>query len=263
MDNDDRQVGRVLTRRQLLGLVGGGSLALFLGGGGLLGKITYLPMVTGGEGGTAQPTATPTSTPGGICVVRPEMTVGPYFVDEQLNRADIRSDPISGLVRVGTELRLALRVFSVGNNQCTPLPGAYVDIWHCDAAGLYSDVQNEGTVGQKFLRGYQVTDANGAANFTTIYPGWYRGRAVHIHFKIRDALVANPASYHFISQFFFEESLTDQVHSQAPYAAKGTRDTHNSEDNIYLNSGGEQMVLPVVQVGSHYEATFDIAFALD
>jgi len=139
--------------------------------------------------------------------------------------------------------------------------GAYVDIWHCDAAGLYSDIAQEGTAGATFLRGYQITDNNGIVNFTTIYPGWYAGRAVHIHFKIRDALTTNPTQYHFISQFFFDETLTSQVHAQTPYASKGMRDTTNNTDNIFSN-GGSQMILSVVRDSSIYKATFDIGFAL-
>ncbi len=275
MEDDDRPVGRVLSRREVLALLGGGS-AIFLGAmHALAAENVYLPIIANGGvtptatlvptavAGTTTPTPTatatsaltPTPSPTSVCVVRPEMTVGPYFVDEKLNRADIRGD------RTGTELQLTLRVYSVGSS-CTPLVGAFVDIWHCDAAGLYSDVAAEGTAGQTFLRGYQVTDSNGVVNFTTIYPGWYTSRAVHIHFKIRDALTTNPTQYHFISQFFFNETLTTQVHAQAPYAAKGTRDTLNSTDNIYQNSGGSQMVLPVVQNGSVYQATFDIGFAV-
>jgi protocatechuate 3,4-dioxygenase beta subunit len=205
VEDDDRPVGRVLSRREVLALLGGGS-AIFLGAmHALAAETVYLPIIANGGvtptatlvptavAGTTTPTPTatatsaltPTPSPTSVCVVRPEMTVGPYFVDEKLNRADIRGD------RTGTELQLTLRVYSVGSS-CTPLVGAFVDIWHCDAAGLYSDVAAEGTAGQTFLRGYQVTDSNGVVNFTTIYPGWYTSRAVHIHFKIRDALTTNP-----------------------------------------------------------------------
>ena len=169
MNDDDRPVGRVLTRREALVLLGAGGLT------GLAPRRT-----------AAQTPATP------ACVVRPELTEGPFFVDEQLNRSDIRSDPGDGTVRPGVPLRLALRVSRLTRGACAPLPGAMVDLWHCDAIGVYSGVQDPGgsTVGKKFLRGFQTTDGEGLARFTTIYPGAYRGRAVHIHFKIRSAAAA-------------------------------------------------------------------------
>jgi protocatechuate 3,4-dioxygenase beta subunit len=194
-------------------------------------------------------------------VVRPEETEGPYFVDEKLNRSDIRSDPTDGSVREGVPLALTFIVSSVGGGGCTPLQGASVDVWHCDAAGVYSDVTDNGaggfsTVGQKFLRGYQVTDADGKAAFTTIYPGWYSGRTVHIHFKIRTTDSAGKA-YDFTSQLYFDDALTDQVFAQAPYSAKGERNTRNAQDGIYAD-GGDQLLLELTRQGDGYAATFDI-----
>jgi protocatechuate 3,4-dioxygenase beta subunit len=189
--------------------------------------------------------------------VRPEQTEGPYYVDEQLNRSDIRSDPSDGSVKEGVPLELTFRVSSV-NAGCTPVVGAIVDVWHCDALGVYSDVSDPGfnTVGKKFLRGYQTTDANGVARFTTIYPGWYQGRTVHIHFKIR----TNPTGtqgHEFTSQLYFDDAITDQVHAQQPYASKGQRTLRNNGDTIYRN-GGSQLMLPLVRAGQGYSAVFDI-----
>ena len=101
-----------------------------------------------------------------------------------------------------------------------------MDIWHCDAHGLYSDVSDPrfDTQGKKFLRGYQTTDSNGVAKFITIYPGWYQGRAVHIHFKIRSG--SGPV-YEFVSQLFFDDALSDQVYNQAPYDGRGARTPRN------------------------------------
>src|SRR5207248_236626 len=126
-------------------------------------------------------------------------------------------------------------------NACTPLKGAYVDVWHCDALGVYSDVQggrgSSGTTGTKFLRGYQVTDANGIAEFLTIYPGWYQGRTVHIHFKIR----TDPDSrqgYDFTSQLYFDDAFSDQIFaSQAPYNTRGRRSVRNNNDGVFRNGG--------------------------
>ncbi len=192
------------------------------------------------------------------CVVRPEQTEGPYFVDELLRRVDIRSDPSTGDVKDGRQLDLEFRVTRVGDNACTPLEGVLVDVWHCDAEGLYSDVQDRSfdTRGQQFLRGYQVTDAEGRAGFTTIYPGWYQGRTVHIHFKIRTDPEAE-RGYDFTSQLYFDDGLSDRVFAEAPYSAKGDRGTRNINDGIY-RQGGAELLLDVVEEGEGYRATIDI-----
>jgi protocatechuate 3,4-dioxygenase beta subunit len=145
-----------------------------------------------------------------------------------------------------------------------------VDVWHCDAAGQYSGVNDRmigfDTVGQKFLRGYQVTDAGGQARFTTIYPGWYQGRTVHIHFKVRTPATAALAkdsahTYEFTSQLFFDDALTDRVFTQAPYASKGTRELRNAEDGIYREAG-PQLVLAAAPEGAGYRASFDVGLDL-
>jgi protocatechuate 3,4-dioxygenase beta subunit len=104
------------------------------------------------------------------------VTEGPYYVDEDLNRGDIRSDPATGVVKEGALLELTFNVSQISEAGCTPLEGAKVEVWHCDAAGIYSDVSDPGfdTQGQKFLRGYQVTDATGQATLLTIYPAGIR-----------------------------------------------------------------------------------------
>lgn len=121
------------------------------------------------------------------CVVTPALGEGPYFVDERLNRVDIRPDPGTKEASAGIPLRLRLRVSRVTDGSCTPVKGATVDVWQCDALGIYSDVRDMNglfdTRGRKFLRGYQLTNGGGSAEFLTVYPGWYGGRAVHIHFK--------------------------------------------------------------------------------
>jgi protocatechuate 3,4-dioxygenase beta subunit len=239
MDLDDLPVGRVLTRREALAVLGASGALFFLGCS----------------------TSDATTDPGdsSACVVRPELTEGPYYVDEELNRSDLRSDPSDGSIRAGALLALTFNVSRASSEACEPLAGAIVDVWHCDAEGVYSDVSDGGfnTVGRKFLRGYQVTDADGVARFTTIYPGWYQGRAVHIHFKVRSGSSASSA-YEFTSQLFFDDSLTDQVHAEAPYSAKGQRDTRNASDGIY-GQGGLQLVLNVTETDEAYAAVFDIA----
>jgi protocatechuate 3,4-dioxygenase beta subunit len=249
MDNDDIQVGQILNRRDALKLLGLGSAAALL-------AACAPDLATGSSAPTAGASATQAITNSGAlpaCVVRPELTEGPYFVDEMLNRSDIRSDPTDGSVSDGAPLNLSFNVSQVGSSGCTPLAGAQVDIWHCDSNGVYSDAQDQSfnTVGRKFLRGYRVTDTNGLAQFITIYPGWYNGRAVHIHFKIR---INN---HEFTSQLFFDDAFTDQVYLQEPYAKRGPRTRMNEDDNIY-QSGGSLLVLNVTPNAAGYAAAFDI-----
>jgi len=241
MDIDDIPTGRVLSRREALAFLGATGALLFLGCS------------------DSSATSSDTGDTSSSCVVRPELTEGPYYVDEELLRSDIRSDPSDGTIRRGALLALTFNVSSAASNACSPLAGAIVDVWHCDALGVYSDVSDPSfnTSGKKFLRGYQVTGSDGVARFTTIYPGWYQGRAVHIHFKIRSAASAASA-YEFTSQLFFDDSLTDQVHATDPYVSKGQRTLRNSGDGIY-NGGGSQLVLEVTGTADGYAATFSIA----
>ncbi len=254
MDNDDKQTGQILNRRDVLKILGLGSAASILAACAPQAIETLSP--TTSPPAILPPTATQISTPITAnhtaipaCVVRPELTEGPYFVDEMLNRSDIRSDPSDGVTSQGAQLDLTFNVTQVGANGCVPLPNAQVDIWHCDANGVYSDVQN--AVGKKFLRGYQITNSDGIAQFVTIYPGWYPGRAVHIHFKIR---IDN---YDFTSQLFFDDAFTDQVYLQEPYSQRGERDPRNTGDGIYSN-GGSLLTLNVTPNGSGYTSVFDI-----
>ncbi len=242
-DNDDEMVGSLISRRAALRLFGTAA------GTGTLLAATKL---SGTQAQTSNSSGTLPS-----CIVRPAMTEGPFFVDEKLNRSDVRSDPASKTVRPGAPLRLTFLVSSVSTKGCQPLPGAMVDIWQCDASGTYSDVQ--GAVGQKFLRGYQISDAKGIASFLTIYPGWYPGRTVHIHFKIRHGTGSNQKE--FTSQLFFDDNFTDTVFKAAPYNARGARNTRNTADGIYRN-GGNQLLLDTKSDGKGYAATFDIGLNL-
>lgn len=208
--------------------------------------------------------ATAAVTPGALvvppsCVVRPALTEGPYFVDEKLARSDIRSDPSNGSVRPGTPLTLTFLVSRVSGTSCAAHAGATVDVWHCDAQGVYSDASDPNfgsTKGTTFLRGYQRTDTRGQASFLTIWPGWYQGRAVHIHFKIRTT-AANGQVSDFTSQLFFTEALNDQAFSQSPYSQKtGTR-LRNEGDGIFQGSGGKLTLSPAKNADG-YAASFPI-----
>ena len=243
-DNDDEMIGTLLSRRHALRLLGLGAGATALGAGGVLAQRS---------GGAGQASAA-SGLPG--CVVRPAMTEGPYFVESEPRRSDIRRDTTTGKLSAGVPLTLNFEVSRVAVGGCTPRGQVLIDVWHCDAQGVYSDVQ--GNTGD-FLRGSQVTDAQGRAKFTTIYPGWYRGRAVHIHFKLRPLNASGKATGEFTSQLFFPESVNSAVFARAPYNAHGTKaDTPNAQDGIYRN-GGSQLLLNVKgDPVKGYTATFDI-----
>ncbi len=243
MTDEDRPAGHLLSRREVVAFLGAAGV-VWLAGGSLFSRRAVA------------------STLGPSCVVRPAQTEGPYFVDERLNRSDIRSDPTDGRIRPGTPLALTLLVSRLNSGDCQPLAGAQVDIWHCDALGVYSDVQDPGfnTIGQKFLRGYQITDARGDARFVTVYPGWYPGRTVHIHFKIRTAPVAQ-RSFEFTSQVYFDDVLTDRVHAHPPYAAQGPRTERNQHDWIFRRGGDQLMLAPTARADG-YAASFAIGLQL-
>jgi protocatechuate 3,4-dioxygenase beta subunit len=228
MNGAGRSAGRKRTRREILA---------WLGGAGLAAGCAW-------RAHAAAPAA---------CIVTPAQTEGPFFLDHQLNRSDIRMDPADGAVRTGSPLVLDLAVWSVGGAGCTPLAGAIVDIWHCDALGVYSGT-GAGTAEKKFLRGYQVTDAGGRVAFTTVYPGGYAGRAVHIHFKVRGKYPSG-RSYEFTSQFYFDAAVTDRVHARPPYLSR--RRVRNADDFGYRESGS-RLTLALAERGGGHVGSFDI-----
>ena len=174
------------------------------------------------------------------CVLTPELTEGPYYIAGEKVRGDIREG------HPGTLLTLRLRVLDVSS--CKPIKGAAVDIWHADAAGNYSGF-GAGASSRTFLRGIQKTDASGLAVFTTIYPGWYQGRTVHIHVKVH---VAGRVVH--TGQLFFPDSLTDTVYRATPYSSRPNRDVRNAQDSIFVN-GGKRGLLGVTKSGAGYAGT--------
>ena len=196
----------------------------------------------------------------------PQQTEGPYFVDGMLNRSDIRSDTSNSSVEQGIPLRLVIHVYDIDNGSCVPLRGAKVDIWHANSQGIYSAVKDMGTTEKKFLRGYQVTDNNGTVEFTTIYPGWYEGRAIHIHDKVR-TFNGSQTALEWTSQLYFNNSINQQIHEQIPYSNHGPPQTTNEEDMIFTGTStdgliqknsGEQLMVNLTKEGPSYLGTFNI-----
>jgi protocatechuate 3,4-dioxygenase beta subunit len=173
------------------------------------------------------------------CVLTPELTEGPYYVPSEKVRRNITEG------KPGT--RLGLRLTVVDASTCKAIKSAVVDIWHADALGVYSGAvaSNPGT---NFMRGVQKTNSAGLALFQSVYPGWYQGRAVHIHVKVH--LGGNVVH---TGQFFFNDALTDAVYKQPPYSSRGSRDTRNAADSIYRN-GGSRSMLKVTKTASGYRA---------
>jgi len=196
----------------------------------------------------------------------PQQTEGPYFVDGMPNRSDIRSDPSDGSVQQGIPLHLVIHVYDVDNGSCVPLKGARVDIWHANPQGTYSAVRDQGTTGKKFLRGYQLTDNNGTVRFTTIYPGWYQGRAIHIHDKVR-TFNGSEKTLEWTSQIYINNSINQQVSTQLPYSNRGPPNMTNQQDGIYIGAStddlvprnsGQHLMLNLTKDKQSYLGTFNI-----
>jgi protocatechuate 3,4-dioxygenase beta subunit len=231
----EHRLGGRITRRRALTWLGGLGLAAFLpgcSGNGSSGGATATS--TGGPTTGADTTGVTTtgSSAAVDCVLMPELTEGPFYID--LDR--VRSDITEG--KPGLPLDLRVNVFDV--DACEAIKDAAVDIWHCDAEGVYSGVSGAGqesTEGETYLRGIQMTDANGAAAFRTVYPGWYTGRAVHIHVKVH---LGTDETH--TGQLFFEDGVTEAAYQAEPYAARGGPDVRNADDSIFAESQGTTIV---------------------
>jgi protocatechuate 3,4-dioxygenase beta subunit len=239
MRHHSDDTSRGLRRREALGLLGGAGLT------GALGATAALRAVHAPGAEAAQ----------GTCVLTPEVTEGPYWIDNALTRRDIREG------RLGLPL---VAVFKVQNARtCESIRNADVEIWHCDAAGEYSGFESASQGGDppagapaggggpssptsdtRYLRGHQRTNANGRARFLTVFPGWYAGRTPHIHLKVH---VGGDVVH--TGQVFFNERITAAVYRQAPYRARGQYDTSHAEDTIFAQAGRSRAVLRLTRRG--------------
>jgi protocatechuate 3,4-dioxygenase beta subunit len=189
------------------------------------------------------------------CVLTPDLEMGPFFVDRQANRSDLRSGTHDRYVTQAVPLSLTLRIARVKSaGECTALPGARVDVWHADANGVYSDEAVLQTSGQRYLRGYQITDRTGTVRFQTVYPGWYPGRTVHIHVMIRTFSPSGAPATQYTTQLYFDDSLTDRIMARAPYDTRGARTMANAQDSLYSRS--TQLALLARDAG--YATSFSI-----
>jgi len=138
-----------------------------------------------------------------------------------------------------------LRLSVVDAKTCRPIKGAAVDIWHCDASGIYSGF-GAGRSSRTFMRGIQRTNANGVATFKTVYPGWYQGRTVHIHVKVH---VRGNVLH--TGQLYFPDRVTDAAYRKAPYSARPSRDVRNANDMVFHN-GGRRSLLSLRRSGAGF-----------
>lgn len=219
-----------LSRRGLIGVLGGGVASVAFGARAL--------DALGANDGTVA-----------ACVLTPEVTEGPYWIDNKLTRYDVRAG------RPGLPLVLEFTV--VNAKTCKPIKGANVEIWHADASGNYSGFDGGSSGGgggfgggsgpetkTRYLRGHQRSDALGKASFLTIFPGWYRGRTPHIHMKVH---VGSADRVVHTGQVFFSEAIQSSVYKTGAYASRGQADTSHAQDSIYAQAGGSRAVVKVAR----------------
>jgi protocatechuate 3,4-dioxygenase beta subunit len=226
---------RRMGRREAIGALGAAGAALAFGCG--------KESPTGASSGS---TGSPTST-NGTCAVTPTETVGPYPSLTDMFRMDIREG------KQGTVLTLTVKVVNA-SSACAPVAGANVEIWHVDAAGDYSQYGTQRAA--TFLRGIQTTNANGEVVFTTIYPGWYQGRATHIHVEVS----LNGQSRK-VTQIAFPEGVNDAVHRSGVYASRGTNPIANASDGIFADSLASEIVTPTGSASAGYAAAFQVGIS--
>ncbi|WP_343705481.1 intradiol ring-cleavage dioxygenase [Flavobacterium sp.] len=187
----------------------------------------------------------------GSCTVSPSETKGPFPIKtpSQLVLENIKSD------RVGIALLINLKIENKNNN-CEPLSGVLVDVWHCDKDGNYSEyggtqMQQTDYTSVHFLRGRQTSNANGEVSFISIYPGWYQGRAPHIHVEV----LSNAGNSLLVTQIAFPETISSQVYSSTNYAAHGQADTTNARDNIFADSLADELATMTGNLTDGYTLT--------
>ena len=224
-------------RRQAILTIGGAGAALGFGCGGASPTSPETTMSS---------TTTPT-TGSSVCAVTPSETVGPYPSLTDLIRSDIREG------KSGATLTLTITVVN-SNNNCSPVANANVEIWQCDAAGNYS--QDGTQTAQTYLRGIQTTNGDGQVTFTTVYPGWYQGRATHIHVDV----VRNGVSSK-VTQIAFPESVNAAVYATGVYASRGSNPTANARDGIFADSLDSEMASVSGDATNGFTATFRVGIA--
>lgn len=264
-----------LSRRAALTAMGGVGLTVGAVAGGVA-------LAGGAEGGTATPVSATSGAKRPSCVLTPETIEGPYYLDYEMVRRTITED------RPGVPL--ILRTTVVDSRTCRPIPRAAVDIWHCDAGGVYSgyegntlpgggtpptgaptgaptgtptgpppgggDMHQEPVNDLTFLRGVQLADGHGDAEFATVYPGWYQGRALHIHVKVhiggkvdRQKKTYTGGHVSHTGQLFFAEDLAEKIAALSPYKDNTVERVKLDDDFIYRQAGSGLLTIRPLHKG--------------
>ena len=247
---DSEPSSNPIDRRKALGLMGFAAIA------------TVAASCGGSTKTSSSSSSTSSSNSSSSCAVTPEGEEGPYFVDDSasgFNRSNILSNLDGTSTQSGIPLTLNLYVYD-SENSCAAMQSVQVDIWHCNADGVYSDESVESTVGETWCRGYQLTDANGLVTFATIVPGWYSGRTTHIHLRLRSTYDSSSNSGTNTTQLFFPQTLIDTISTTvAPYSTHGTNSTTNASDHVYTpETLGETLLTLTGDTTNGYTATFKL-----
>ena len=265
---------RKITRREAIGAAGSVGAAYLLAASGLPVALELLD---------AAPAAAATAS---SVVVTPSMTEGPYWVDEMLRRFDVRGNTSSASTGAGTleaGVPLSLKIDVLDSSGGGAINGAHVDIWHANAYGLYSDegqqqtgggTANGNTQGQNFLRGYQVTGIDAGVNaspvagqvsFKTVWPGWYQGRAIHIHVRVRTYGSGGAVATNYTTQIFFSDKDNSTVLAgAAPYRSRSPQvdPTTDENDNVLTQAADATNIVSVAgTVADGFAATFKIGLS--
>jgi len=220
----------------------------FLKGMGLAGAATLIPfgkLFAGNDSVAEKPTS---------CTLVPTETEGPFPLDLTENSYYFRTNIIED--REGAPYKLRLRI--LGQDNCTPMTNVRVNIWHCDKDGIYSGyaggTNQGGSTSTKWLRGYQMTDANGEVEFTTIFPGWYSGRICHIHFKVTVS-----STYAAVSQLTYDISTKNSIYAAFPgLYTKGSDPMTVAEDNVFSDGVTYQTATLTGDAVNGYESFLEV-----
>jgi protocatechuate 3,4-dioxygenase beta subunit len=241
--NNETHNDKKLDRREAIRIIGAAGAAAVAAACG--GDTPSSPSAVASTVTTAAGTGTTgTTLSNDACAVSPNETAGPYPSKSDIFRSDIREN------RQGVGLALTIRVINVSSG-CAPLANANVEIWQCDAAGNYSEYGTQ--TSQTYLRGIQTTDANGQVNFMTIYPGWYQGRATHIHIEV----TMNGRSVK-VTQIAFPETINNAVYATGVYVSRGSNPTANLQDGIFADSLSSELVTPSGNPTAGYSASYQV-----